>query len=152
MQISCAQRTDEVTVTGKDGLPGAPGIDGAQGPAGENGAPGESIAGPQGEQGPQGSPGADGSDGADGSPGTPGADGASGAVASIVDYSGQTCQAITGTASYIKLSQTNAGIYSSSNCASNTKFAQVSQGESYWVGPKSLAVWDSNSVQVITFN
>ena len=124
----------EVICDGSNGMDGATGETGAQGP--------------QGEVGPQGEPGVAGEPGPTGAPGESGED----ATATIAVYSSNSCTQITGTTTYTKVGNTNAALYSSSNCHSSSKFAEVSQGESYWAGTKSLAVWAFNQLRVITFN
>lgn len=141
---------------GADGINGEDGADGENGVAGQQGIPGEQgpqgLVGPQGPPGTQGLPGPQGPPGAPGAPGLPGAPGSSGMTATITEYSSPNCTMITGTTTYIKIGNQNASLYSTSNCASNSKFAEVSQGESYWAASRSLAVWTSNLVRVITFN
>lgn len=124
---------------GPQGLPGLAGINGAIGPQGERGEPGPiGLTGPQGPQGSQGPQGA---------PGTPGSS------ATILAYSASSCTPILGTMYYTKLtSSSNFALYSTPSCSNSSKFAQVSQGEAYWVSSQSLAVWSNNSLRVITFN
>jgi Collagen triple helix repeat (20 copies) len=139
---------------GLDGLNGQDGKDGSNGLAGEQGPQG--LQGEVGPQGPQGLPGLQGPvgpvgpQGPQGLSGVPGTNGSSGAT--IVSYSSSSCTLISGTASYVKVGNNNSSIYSSSSCHSNTKIAEVSQGESYWVSNNSLAIHNSNSMRVITFN
>lgn len=85
-----------------------------------------------------------------GEAGTPGSNAPS---STITTYSNNVCTLIAGTNKYVKNSNNNTSLYSSSSCNNNTKFAQVSQGESYWVGPRDLAIYNSsNSIRVIHFN
>lgn len=118
---------------GQDGINGIDGEDGAIGPQGETGEQGPS--GPQGEEGPQG---------------LQGPAGSSGAV--IVAYSGSSCQKLGTLSVYVKANGSNYKLYTSSSCHSSSAFAEVSQGESYWVSGNALAVWYSNALRVITFN
>ena len=73
-------------------------------------------------------------------------------LASIKTYISSSCTSITGTTNYVKVGNNNISIYSSSNCSSNTKMAEVSQGEAYWVSSNSLATYSSGALRVITFN
>jgi hypothetical protein len=108
---------------GPRGLPGSPGMTGAQGPVG-----------PVGQQGPQGM------------------QGPSGSSATITSYSSSNCTLISGTSSYVKPNGHNYKLYASSSCSSNSAFAEVSEGESYWVSSTTLAVWNDGSLRVIKFN
>lgn len=132
---------------GIDGVAGEPGAPGPQGPAGEIGA-----TGPQGPQGETGAPGQAGAPGATGATGPQGPAGQPGSTVAVDTYSGSSCQKLKNTNSYVKISSNVAGLYSSSSCASNSKFAQVSQGESYWAAGNVLVVWGSSGVTALTFN
>jgi hypothetical protein len=133
-----------------------------QGPAGANGADGISCSvaqteggallscsdgsetymqnGLPGAEGPQGIPGQDGSDGDDGSSG-----------ATLRDYSANSCTNMLGTTKYVKKNGSNFKFYSHSSCSSSSAFAEVSQGEAYWVSATSLAVHADSVIRVITF-
>jgi hypothetical protein len=88
---------------------------------------------------------------ANGSPGEAGSPGVD-AVASLADYSGASCQLIDGTLTYVKKSGSNYKLYSGSTCHSSTAFAEVSQGEAYWVSTTAVAVYSSSALRVITFS
>lgn len=154
---------------GEDGVNGEDGEQGIQGPVGEMGPQGliglvgpQGLAGPQGLQGVQGTPGAIGPQGISGLPGPTGSQGATGpqgiqgpigsSGTTIKLYASSSCTLITGTTRYVKVQGSNVQFFSSSNCASNTKLAEMSQGESFWVTGNVLAVYDDSSVRVITFN
>jgi hypothetical protein len=93
--------------------------------------------------------GLDGQDGEDGEDGQPG----NSALVSVNLYSGDSCTLIAGTSSYVKKTgSNNFGLYSSSNCHSSSKTAEVSAGEAYSPASKVLAVWTSNGLRVYTFN
>lgn len=141
-----------VVCNGQNGLNGENGLQGPQGEQGEQGPQGlQGLAGPQGEPGAQGSPGPTGPQGPQGPQGIQGPAGSSGAT--IVSYSSNSCTKISGTSTYVKpTGSSNFGLYSSSSCHSSSKFAEVSQGESYWVSGTSLAIWEDDSLRVITFN
>jgi len=138
-----------------DGRNGLNGQNGLQGPQGEQGEPGpqglQGLTGPQGTPGEQGEPGPVGPQGPQGPQGIQGPSGSSGAT--IVAYSSNSCTKISGTSVYVKpTGSNNFGLYSSSSCSSSSKFAEVSQGESYWVSGNALAIWNDGSLRVITFN
>lgn len=82
-----------------------------------------------------------------------GEDGENGSGAIINSYSSSSCTLIAGSTSYTKPTGSgNRGLYSASNCASNTKYAEVSQGEAYWVSNNMLATLaDDGSLKVIVF-
>jgi hypothetical protein len=72
--------------------------------------------------------------------------------ATITDYNTNSCVNIIGTSAYTKpTGNNNRGLYSTSNCASNSKFGEVSQGESYWVSGRDLATWYNGVLRVVTF-
>jgi hypothetical protein len=123
---------------GLNGQTGATGEQGPQGDVGPQGTPGaDGVAGPAGPAGPQGLPGADGAQGADGM------------GATITVYNTSTCTAIAGTSYYVK----GDAIYSSSGCASNHKVAELDGGDdTFWVSATKLAVENSGSIKVISFN
>lgn len=98
----------------------------------------------EGPQGPQGIPGLDGEDGETGPAGEAGA-------ATILNFSASACTQIVGTDSYVKRQNNNYKLYSASSCASNTAFAEVSEGESYWVDDTVLATHASTALRVIYF-
>jgi hypothetical protein len=134
-----------VVCNGSNGLNGQDGLIGEQGPQGD--------IGPQGEAGSDGSPGLPGPTGPVGSQGPQGIQGPAGSSgATIVSYAASSCTLIAGTSDYVKASNTNFNIYSSSSCPNSDKIAEVSQGESYWVSSSALAVWSNGSLRVITFN
>jgi hypothetical protein len=147
-------------LNGLQGIQGLPGTNGSNGSDGAQGIPG--AQGPQGIQGIAGPQGAPGLDGADGQPGPTGPQGPQGpqgiqgpagsSGATIVSFSGSSCTRLTGTNSYLKASNNNYALYTSSNCSSNSKFAEVSEGESYWVSANALAVYSDTGLRVITFN
>jgi hypothetical protein len=152
-----------VVCNGRNGAKGERGYTGSQGPRGLTGEVGpRGLAGPQGIQGPVGVAGSIGPQGIQGMPGPMGPQGlqgpqglpgtSSGSGASIKSYTQSSCTLITGTSTYMKASNNNFGLYSSSNCSSSSKFAEVSEGESYWASSNSLAVWNDGSLRVITFN
>lgn len=125
-----------VVCNGANGLNGINGKDGTQGPQGLAGA-----------VGPQGEP------GIPGPIGPTGATGPSGTGATISNYSSSGCSSVNGSSVFVKSTgNNNFGLYSSSNCASNTKTAEISEGESYWTASNQLAVWSSSGLRVITFN
>lgn len=99
--------------------------DGAQGPAGPQG--------PAGETGPQGEPGD-----------------LSSAV-SITQYLSNECVAIADTDVFVKIGPNTRGLYLQDGCPSNSKFAEVSEGESYWVSNRALAVYSEPGISVINF-
>lgn len=103
------------------------GLQGIQGPAGE--------AGPQGPVGPQGPAGEDGDD----------------RSVTLYNYSGSSCTQILTTGKYVKLNGSNYRLYSSSSCHSSSAFAEVSQGEAYWVSPTVLATHANSTLRVIQF-
>lgn len=124
---------------GPMGLMGPRGLTGPVGPAGAIGPQGiQGVAGPAGPQGPQGPQ------------GLPGA--SSGSGATIKAYTQSSCTLITGTSTYMKPNGSNFSLYTSSSCHSSSKFAEVSEGESYWASANSLAVWGDCVLRVITFN
>ena len=148
---------------GRDGLDGQNGADGQDGRDGEDGERGATGAqGPQGIQGmvgPQGAPGAPGTNGMPGPMGPQGPQGPQGmqgpagsSGATIAAYSASSCTLIAGTSTYVKANGSNYKLYTSSSCSSSSAFAEVSQGESYWVGSNKLAVWYETAMRVITFN
>jgi hypothetical protein len=130
---------------------GQNGRNGLDGQVGEMGPPGL-----QGEIGPQGTPGMSGTPGPMGPPGPQGPQGLQGepgSLATIAVYSANSCTKITGSDLWVKQTGgNNFGLYSASSCSSNTKVAEVSQGESYWVSSNMLAVWSNGSLRVIKFN
>jgi hypothetical protein len=129
-----------VACNGANGLDGVDGQAGSQGPQGEAGPQGiEGEAGPTGPQGPQGLPGAT------------GAQGPAGSGASISNYTSSSCTNIAGTSYYVKAGS-NASIYSHSSCHSSTKVAELTDGHSFWVAAKILAVDNDGDVRVINFN
>lgn len=128
---------------GLNGETGQPGAQGPQGIAGEVGPAGEQ--GPQGEQGYPGPTGPQGEDGPQGLQGNPGSS------ARIDSYSSNSCTKITGTNIYVKPNGGNFKLYNSSSCHSSSAFAEVSEGESYWVSSSALAVHADSSLRVITF-
>lgn len=154
-------------VNGQKGEQGIPGVQGVQGEPGQQGPQGlQGLVGPQGATGLQGAVGPQGATGQQGNQGLPGPIGPQGPTgpqglqgpvgssgATITNYGSNSCTRITGTNSYVKpTGSNNLGLYTSSNCASNTKFAEVSQGEAYWVSANSLATHISGCLRVITFN
>lgn len=104
-----------------------------------------------GMSGTTGEPGPTGAIGPAGPAGEPGPAGLDGTSATISTYSGTNCTLISNTSTFIKKSGSNYGLYTASNCSSNSKFAEVSQGESYWASASDLAVWSSTSLRVISF-
>lgn len=169
--ISCspAERNMEAKVTAVDGKDGADGVSVfCTATRYENGAlincgdeensvfiyDGEvGPAGPQGEQGEPGKDGEDGEDGEDGSDGLPGPQGPPGTsgLATITDYTGNSCTKITGSNAYVKgTGSNNFGLYTSSSCHSSSKFAEVSEGEAYWVASRILATHANNVLRVIS--
>lgn len=141
-------------LNGLNGQQGVPGVQGPQGIAGEIGPQG-----PPGQNGTPGLPGMPGSPGPMGPPGPQGPQGIQGPAGSsgaiIVNYSSNSCTLVANSSptTYTKPTGShNFGLYTSSSCHSSSKFAEVSDGESYWVSNNSLAVWSSNSIRVITFN
>jgi hypothetical protein len=150
---ACSPDREVVEVyKGEQGLPGLDGRDGtscfvtaAEGGANLSCSDGSSAFvanGLPGEQGPQGIPGL---------AGEAGADGDSGGAALLRDYSANSCTNIVGTSKYVKRSGSNYKLYSSSSCSSSSAFAEVSQGEAYWVSSASLAVHADSILRVITF-
>jgi hypothetical protein len=132
-------------LTGPRGYQGFPGLPGAIGPRG--------LPGVTGSTGPQGLPGVAGPVGPQGAQGPQGIQGPAGSSgATIVLYSQTSCTRIGSTNRYLKVQGNNVQFFSSSNCSSNSKLAEVSQGESFWVTGNMLAVYDDCSVRVITFN
>lgn len=121
-------------VDGRDGQNGADGADGRDGTDGADGADGQ-----------------DGSDGEDGADGADGEDGSNG-ISSITSFTSSSCANVTATSKYYKVSGSNVGLYTSSTCHSSTKFAEVAQGEAYWITNSILAVWKSGGMNVIYFN
>ncbi len=107
-----------------------------------NGAPGP--------QGPQGIPGIDGEDGEAGEDGQPGEDGSAASV-TLLDYSANSCTKILDTDAYVKKNGSNYRLYSHSSCHSSTLFAEVSQGEAYWVSATALATHADSKLRVIYF-
>lgn len=143
-------------INGLDGTNGTDGEDGAQGPQGEMGPQGlqgfVGPAGPDGSPGVQGPVGPTGSQGPQGLQGVPGTNGASSVTIAL--YSSNSCTKITGSSPsvYVKVQGSNVQFFNSSSCHSSTKLAEVSQGESFWVSSRMLAIYDDESVRVITFN
>lgn len=144
--LSCSDETVVTILNGQNGQNGSNGTDGQDG---------ESCSVEQLENGAQitcaGSSatvlnGTDGEDGQDGS------NGSNGTIVTIANYTSSSCTRITGTSTYIKVGNTNARLYSSSSCHSNSKFAEISQGESYWASGTALAVWYDDGVRVLIFN
>lgn len=132
-------------LTGPRGYQGFPGLPGAIGPRG--------LPGVAGSTGPQGLPGVAGPVGPQGAQGPQGIQGPAGSSgATIVLYAQTSCTRIGSTNRYLKVQGNNVQFFSSSNCSSNSKLAEVSQGESFWVTGNMLAVYDDCSVRVITFN
>lgn len=74
------------------------------------------------------------------------------AISSIVSYTSSGCSKIGDNNVYVSVSNSNSSLYSSSNCHPNTKLAQISQGESYWVSDRVLSVHQSGGLRVINFN
>jgi hypothetical protein len=139
-----------ITCNGLNGLQGVAGPIGPQGLTGSVGATGTT-----GAVGPQGLTGTAGPVGPQGPIGPQGIQGPSGtnSGATITNYGSNSCTRITGTNSYVKpTGSNNIGLYTTSNCASNSKFAEVSQGEAYWVSSTSLGTWVDGCLRVITFN
>lgn len=131
--LSCSDGSEAYVANGLPGIQGpqgVPGLAGQDGTDGQDGAPGE--------DGQDGQPGQDGEDGSD-------------AVATLRDYSGSSCTNIIGTTKYVKKNGSNFKLYSTSSCSSFTAFAEVSQGESYWVSTTALAVHADDKLRVITF-
>ena len=137
-----------VSCNGLNGLNGENGVDGESGPQGLQGEVGPE--GPQGSPGLQGPTGPMGPSGPQGLVGIPGINGSSGAT--IVNYTSSSCTLISGTTKYVKVGNNNSSIYTSTSCSGNSKVAEVSQGESYWVSNNALAIHNENSTRVITFN
>lgn len=92
-----------------------------------------------------------GTDGQDGQDGEDGENGSDGGGVTITSYSGNSCTLIAGSSVYVKKGNNNAGLYTSSSCHSRTKYAEVSQGEAYWVSTNMLATWNGSSIKVLTF-
>lgn len=107
--------------------------------------------GAMGLTGATGEPGPTGAIGPVGPAGEPGPAGIDGTSATISTYSGTNCTLISNTSTFMKKSGSNYGLYTTSNCHANSKFAEVSQGESYWASASDLAVWSSTSLRVISF-
>lgn len=136
---------------GTDGIDGEKGEKGNQGLQGVAGEPGPQ--GIQGLVGPQGVPGAQGPQGPTGSQGLPGT------TVTITVYSSTSCTLIIGTTMYTKTTSNgnpnnptnNYSIYTTSDCHSDNKVAQVSQGESYWVSNGMLGVWSDGGLRVLKF-
>lgn len=152
-----------VVCNGVNGLNGEQGPQGEMGPQGLIGATGpQGLMGPQGLQGPKGATGAIGPQGVPGVMGPVGPQGPAGpqgmqgpagsSGATIKLYASTSCTLVTGSNRYVKVQGQNVQFFSSSNCHSSTKLAEVSQGESFWVTGNILAVYDDCSVRVITFN
>ena len=149
-----------VVCNGRNGAKGERGATGAQGPQGMIGPMGlmgprglTGAVGPAGAIGPQGIPGIAGPIGPVGPQGPQGLPGASsGSGATIKAYTQSSCTLITGTSTYMKPNGNNFSLYSSSSCSNSSKFAEVSEGESYWASANSLAVWGDCVLRVITFN
>jgi hypothetical protein len=80
-----------------------------------------------------------------------GADAESVNYAQIMDYSATSCTQIADTLSYMKKSGSNFGLYTASSCHGSTKFAEISQGESYWASGFVLVTIASAVARVITF-
>lgn len=95
-----------------------------------------------------GSPGLPGEPGVPGLPGMPGTDGTK---VTVYEYSEADCLQVIGSTSYLVISNNNKYLYSSDTCANNTKFATISQGESYWASDTALVVYSSGGVRVIVF-
>lgn len=173
VQLSCSDETSFIVyngingldgISGQDGLDGENGITGQSGQDGTNGTDGLSCTVEQLENGAiincnnstatvlNGTDGQNGDDGVDGAGGQDGQNG-SNAVATITNYSSSSCTLIVGTTVYTKPSGSgNRGLYTSNTCSSNSKYAEVSQGEAYWVSTSSLATLDGNTLKVIKFN
>jgi hypothetical protein len=142
-QLSCS---DDSSVVIRDGLNGTDGQDGQDGQDGNSCYVEETEVGATitcGESFANIFNGQDGQDGEDGES----------AVATISNYSANSCTLISGTSSYVKKTgSSNYAFYTTSNCASNSKFAEVSQGEAYWLGPNVLGTHADGSLRVLTFN
>lgn len=119
---------------------------------GQNGSDGESCSVEQTESGAQITCANSSATVLNGTDGQDGEDGSGGMTVTIADYSSSSCTRITGTSTYIKVGMTNAGLYTSSSCHSSSKFAEISQGESYWASGTALALWYDDGVRVLTFN
>ena len=93
------------------------------------------------------------SNGTNGINGTNGTNGINGGVTSVIvtDYNTSACVPIAGTNGFVQPNGPNLGLYSSAGCASNTKFAEISQGEAYWISASNLGTWNNGFLRVITF-
>jgi len=142
-----------VVCNGANGLNGEDGLPGAQGPQGVPGTPGpQGLPGAPGLAGPQGPPGSQGPQGPVGPQGPQGVQGPAGMGATIRAYAASSCMAITGTSSYVKKNGNNYKFYSDSSCSGSEQFNELSSGETLWLAPSSLAVYDDSALRVITFN
>jgi hypothetical protein len=103
---------------------------------------------PSGSQGLPGTPGETGDTGPTGETGPAGSDTSS---VELTDYTGATCTLIDGTTSYVKKSGSNYKLYTGNTCHSSTSFAEVAQGEAYWVSATSVAIHSSSALRVATF-
>lgn len=131
--ITCGDTTSAI-YNGKDGVDGQDGADGVDGQDGTDGRDG--IDGQDGEQGPTGPQGEPGQD----------------AVGiQILTFTASSCQQILSTGVFVKYNGTNATLYSSDGCASNTKLDQVNDGESYWITNTLLGIKSENTFRVIDF-
>lgn len=88
--------------------------------------------GPQGETGPTG-------------------EASEASIATLTDYSGNSCTKIAGTNSYVKKSGSNYKLYTSSICHSSSAYAEVSEGEAYWVSSTAVAIHSPAALRVIEF-
>jgi hypothetical protein len=82
------------------------------------------------------------------------ADGATGssATASITNYTGSSCQLISGSSVYVKKSGSNFVLYSSSSCHASGKIYEVSQGEVYAISNNIIGIHATSVLKVLTFN
>lgn len=96
------------------------------------------IAAIVGPQGPQGIPGIDAEP--------------SQSNATLREYAATACSLIIGTSNYVKKQQNNNyKLYTASSCASNTAFAELSQGEGYWAASNVYATHAGSVLRTITF-
>ncbi len=99
---------------------------------GYDGAAGVGEQGPRGDVGPAGPAG-------------------SGSEVTVTDYALATCTAIAGTIYYAKTNGTTRAFYTGSTCHSSTKTFELGEGDSYVVGTKKLAVYNSTGIKVLNF-
>lgn len=158
-KISCSDGSEISLYNGTNGQNGSDGEDGADGSSCSLTAISESSSLLSCTDGSSmtvsnGIDGRDGTDGSDGQDGSDGEDGEDALGATLSLYSSSSCVKISGTSSYTKSTGSgNRGLYTSSSCSSSSKFAEVSQGEAYWVSNTSLAtLTDDGDLRVITFN